>query len=76
VGIVTVSFVLMSLVRIPRGGVEEVTSDAEEEIASSHPPAHEETLINLESERVEPEANNGQISKAPAIPADSSLINI
>jgi hypothetical protein len=73
VGIITVSFVLMSLVRIPRGAIEEVTGDAEEEIASSHPPAHEETLINLESGRV---ANNGQISKAPAIPADSSLIDI
>jgi hypothetical protein len=72
VGIITVSFVLMSLVRIPRGGVEEVTSDAEEEIASSHPPAREGMLI----EHVELEANNGQISKAPAIPADSPLIDI
>jgi len=73
-GIITVSFVLMSLVRIPRGAVEEVTSDAEEEIASAHPPAREETLINLESEHVEQETNNGQISKA--IPVDSSLIDI
>jgi hypothetical protein len=72
-GIVTVSFVLMSLVRITKGAVE-VTGDAEEEIASAHPPAREETLINLECERVEPEENSGRISKA--IPADTSLIDI
>jgi hypothetical protein len=63
----------MSLVRITKGAVE-VTGDAEEEIASAHPPAREETLINLECERVEPEENSGRISKA--IPADTSLIDI
>jgi len=66
--ILLVSFSLLGFVRVPKETIEEVTSDTEEQVASALTARENpETLIDLDSEPDEPEANSGRIPKSSLV---------
>jgi len=73
-GIVLVSFVLLGLVRVSDEAVEQVIDDVEEQVDGALPIARDETLIDLEPEYDNPEADIGP--KSQHNPAGSSLVDI
>jgi hypothetical protein len=68
-----VSFILLSFVRVPKETLEEFMDDEEDQVTSAPPTARDETLIDLEPELDNPQANVGPRSNT--IP-DSPLVDV
>jgi hypothetical protein len=73
-GIVVVSFVLFSFVRVPKESVEEVIDDMEDQVAGPLPIAHDETLLDLESEDHNSEGHMDQ--QRDNDPAENTLVDV
>jgi len=73
-GIVLVSFVLLSLVRVSDETVEQIIDDVEEQVDGALPIVRDETLIDLNPEYDNLDTDIG--TKSNNKPASSSLVDI
>lgn len=73
-GIVSVSLILLSLVRVPNKITEEIDDDLEDRVPSTLPDALDEVLVDIELEHDNAEADIRR--KSNPHPGDNSLVDV